>query len=139
MPRRLPGKPGAGAVDVFDTDGNLIKTLVPPGGPLNIPWGVAMAPADFGKFSNDLLVGNLQDGRINAFDPNTGSFVGPLADEETGKPIEIPGLWDFDFGGGSPNNGKTNELFFVGGPDTYFGGVFGKIVVEKDRDDDQDK
>jgi uncharacterized protein (TIGR03118 family) len=135
----LPGKPGAGAVDVFDTDGNLIKTLVPPGGPLNIPWGVAMAPADFGKFSNDLLVGNLQDGRINAFDPNTGSFVGPLADEETGKPIEIPGLWDFDFGGGSPNNGKTNELFFVGGPDTYFGGVFGKIVVEKDRDDDQDK
>jgi len=137
----LPGKPGAGAVDVFDTDGNLLNTLISiqPNGVLNIPWGVAIAPADFGKFSNALLVGNLQDGRINAFDLNTGSSLGPLADEETGKPIEIPGLWSIEFGGGNPNNGNTNELFFVAGPDTYFGGVFGKIVVEKDSDNDQDE
>jgi len=137
----LPGKPGAGAVDVFDTDGNLLKTLisVQPNGVLNIPWGVAISPADFGQFSSALLVGNLQDGRINAFDLSTGSFLGPLADEETGKPIEIPGLWSIEFGGGNPNNGNTNELFFAAGPDTYFGGVFGKIVVEKDPDEDQNK
>lgn len=132
----FPGKGGAGAVDVFDTNGNLLKTLIPaqqPNGPLNIPYAMAIAPSNFGKFSNALLVGNLQDGRINAFDVNSGAFLGPLADD-CDKPIEIPGLWDFNFGGGHPNNGKTNELFFVAGPDTYFGGLFGKIVVAKDED-----
>jgi uncharacterized protein (TIGR03118 family) len=129
----FPGKPGAGAVDVFDTNGALIKTLIAaqqPGGPLNIPYGMAIAPANFGKFSNALLVGNLQDGRINAFDLNSGAFLGPLADK-SGNPIEVPGIWDFNFGGGQPNNGKTNELFFVAGPDTYYGGLFGVITVEK--------
>jgi uncharacterized protein (TIGR03118 family) len=132
----FPGKGGAGAVDVFDTNGTLLKTLIPaqqPNGPLNIPYGMAIAPANFGKFSNALLVGNLQDGRINAFDLNSGAFLGPLADE-CGKPIEVPGLWDFNFGGGHTNNGKTNELFFVAGPDTYFGGLFGKIVLAKGGD-----
>jgi uncharacterized protein (TIGR03118 family) len=129
----FPGKAGAGAVDVFDTSGNLIKTLIAaqqPGGPLNIPYGMAIAPANFGKFSNALLVGNLQDGRINAFDLNSGTFLGPLADK-SGNPIEVPGIWDFDFGGGHSNNGQTNELFFVAGPDTYYGGLFGEITVEK--------
>jgi hypothetical protein len=49
--------------------------------------------------------------------------------DESGNPISIPGIWDFDFGGGSANNGGTNELFLVAGPDTYFGGLLGKIVV----------
>lgn len=135
----FPGKPGAGAVDVFDTDGHLLKTLISaqqPNGPLNIPYGMTIAPTNFGKFSNALLVGNLQDGRINAFDLDSGDFLGPLADE-SGKPIEIPGLWDFNFGGGRPNNGKTNELFFVAGPDTYYGGLFGKIVVEQPGTEEQ--
>jgi uncharacterized protein (TIGR03118 family) len=129
----FPGKGGAGAVDLFDTSGNLIKTLIPPqqpGGPLNIPYGMAIAPPNFGKYSNALLVGNLQDGRINAFDPDSGVFLGAL-DDQHGKPIEVPGLWDFNFGGGNPDNGKTNELFFVAGPDTYFGGLFGKIVMAR--------
>jgi uncharacterized protein (TIGR03118 family) len=130
----FPGKPGAGAIDVFDTDGTLIKTLVPvePNGHLNIPFGMAIAPANFGKFSNALLVGNLQDGRINAFDPDTGSFLGSLSDK-WGNPIEVPGIWDFDFGGGNINNGATNELYFVAGPDTYYGGMLGKIVLDESK------
>lgn len=126
-----PGKPGFGAVDIFDENGNLLKTLIPPnqvGGPLNVPYAMAMAPANFGAFSNTLLVGNLQDGRINAFDPNSGAFLGALSDAH-GRAIEVPGLWDFDFGGGTSNNGRTDELFFVAGPEYYFGGVFGKIVL----------
>lgn len=128
----FPGKPGAGGIDIFDTDGKLLKTLVSPtpNGPLNIPFGMTIAPPNFGKFSDALLVGNLQDGRINAFDPNEGTFLGPLTDEN-GKAIEVPGIWDFDFGGGSMENGATNELYFVAGPDTYDGGMLGKITLGK--------
>lgn len=133
----FPGKPGAGAVDVFDENGNLLKTLIPAqqvGGPLNIPYAMAIAPNNFGPFSNALLVGNLQDGRINAFNPNSGAFLGALSDAH-GQAIEVPGLWDFDFGGGSPSNGRTNELYFVAGPDTYFGGLFGKVVLATNAGD----
>jgi uncharacterized protein (TIGR03118 family) len=126
----FPGKPGAGGIDVFDANGNLLRTLVAPApnGQLNIPFGMTIAPANFGSFSNDLLVGNLQDGRINAFDPNNGTFLGSLNDEH-GKAIEVPGIWDFDFGGGNAHNGPSNELFIVAGPDTYDGGMLGKIVL----------
>jgi uncharacterized protein (TIGR03118 family) len=126
----FPGKPGAGGIDVFDTNGHLLKTLIAPipNGHLNIPFGMTIAPANFGPFSNTLLVGNLQDGRINAFDPNNGTFLGSLSNEH-GKAIEIPGIWDFDFGGGNVHNGPSNELFIVAGPDTYDGGMLGKIVL----------
>ena len=126
----LPGKPGAGFVDVFDLDGTLVKQLISstPGGPLNIPWGLAMAPSNFGMFSNALLVGNLQDGLINAFDPATGNFLGALT-KPNGKPIQIPGLWSLAFGGGGAKNGPTNALFYTAGPDTYFGGVLGVITA----------
>jgi len=129
----FPGKPGDGIVDVFDADGNP-RTLIgiTPDGPLNIPWGMAIAPADFGTFSGALLVGNVQDGRINAFDPNSGDFLGTLS-KKNRKPIEVPGLWGLKFGGGSPNNGNTNELFITAGPDTYTGGLFGKIVLADDN------
>jgi uncharacterized protein (TIGR03118 family) len=124
-----PGKPGDGVVDTFDPYGNPTTIVgIQPNGPLNLPWGMAIAPADFGGFSNALLVGNVQDGRINAFDPNTGAFLGALSDIY-GNPIEIPGLWGIKFGGGAPNNGNTNELFLTAGPDTYRGGLFAKIVV----------
>lgn len=128
----FPGKPGAGFVDVFDLNGQLDRTLISasPGGPLNIPWAVTVAPGDFGKFSHALLVGNVQSGRISAFNQETGDFLGDLSHPD-GKPIEIPGLWALSFGGGTAANGKTNELFFTAGPDTYYGGVFGKIVWEK--------
>ncbi len=128
----FPGKPGAGFVDRFDLNGQLDRTLISasPGGPLNIPWAVTVAPGDFGKFSHALLVGNVQSGRISAFNRETGDFLGDLAHRD-GEPIEIPGLWALAFGGGITANGNTNELFFTAGPDTYYGGVFGKIIWEK--------
>ena len=64
--------PGCGFVDVFNTDGTFVQRLVSMGA-LNSPWGLAWAPGNFGKFSNDLLVGNFGDGTINAFDPMTGA------------------------------------------------------------------
>lgn len=127
---QLPGRPGDGYVDVFGTDGSFVKRLIS-GGPLNVPWGLALAPSNFGKFSNALLVGNLQDGHINAFDPSTGNFLGQL-DRPDGQPIEIPGLWALAFGAGSPRNGPTNQLFFTAGPDTFFGGVLGVIFAVGD-------
>jgi uncharacterized protein (TIGR03118 family) len=86
--------PGNGFVDVFDLNGNLLKRLINTGSgdPLNSPWGLAVAPAGFGAFANDLLVGNFGNGDINAFDPTTGAFLGTL-DDSNGNPIAIPGLW----------------------------------------------
>jgi uncharacterized protein (TIGR03118 family) len=106
-----PG-PGNGFLDVFDTDGALIARLVSRG-ELNSPWGLALAPANFGEFSNDLLVGNFGDGRINAFDPTTGAFLGPL-DDPLGAPIAIEGLWGLRFGNGG-GGGAPNQLFFTAG------------------------
>src|SRR6266704_4040864 len=104
--------PAHGFVDVFDTSGNLIRQLVVHGR-LNSPWGLALAPADFGRFSNDLLVGNFGDGRINAIDPNNGDFLGQLRDQAN-NPITIDDLWGLAFGNGV-NAGGTNELFFTAG------------------------
>jgi uncharacterized protein (TIGR03118 family) len=85
-------KTGQGAVSVFDTNGNFIREAVPVGTPqLNLPWGVAIAPANFGAFANDLLIGNLGNGQINAFDPTSGAFLGTLADFN--GPLVNSGLW----------------------------------------------
>jgi uncharacterized protein (TIGR03118 family) len=116
--------PGNGFVDVFDTNGNLISRLIARGS-LNSPWGLALAPADFGQFSNDLLVGNFGDGVINAFDPNTGVFLGQLSDQN-GNPIMIDGLWSLQFGNNAAA-GPTNELFFTAGIDGEAHGLFGNI------------
>jgi uncharacterized protein (TIGR03118 family) len=115
---------GLGAVDVFDTDGNLLTRLVN-GGALNAPWGMALAPANFGTFSNALLVGNFGDGRINAFDINTGAMLGTLGDAN-GAPIAIDGLWGIAFGNGL-NSQPTNTLFFAAGPDDEANGLYGRI------------
>ena len=64
---------GLGLVDVFDANGVLLTHLIAAGGALNAPWGIALAPADFGPLGKDLLIGNLGDGKINAFDPQTGN------------------------------------------------------------------
>jgi uncharacterized protein (TIGR03118 family) len=132
--------PFGGVVDVFDTDGHLLTpnhfaANAPGEGPLVNPWGVTQAPANFGVFSNDILIGNVEDGRINAFQPGTGAFVGTMQRPD-GTPIVIPGLWDLAFGAGSPNNGKTNELFFTAGPNaiTFTGnGLFGEIHAAGDQ------
>jgi uncharacterized protein (TIGR03118 family) len=102
-------------------------------GELNSPWGLALAPADFGRFSGDLLVGNFGDGRIHAFDPNqlteTGEFeaVG-LLHSSAGKPVKIDGLWALQFGHGASANGATNTLFFTAGPAEEAHGLFGSLV-----------
>lgn len=110
---------GGGVVDIFDTAGNFIKTFAS-GGTLKSPWGIALAPNNFGPASNALLIANLGDGRINAFNPTTGKFLG-----ESG--VVANGLWALIFGGGSPFNGNTNQLFFTAGPNGYVDGLFGVI------------
>ena len=87
--------PGNGFVDVFDINGNLVRQFAAHG-TLNSPWGLALAPGNFGKFSHALLVGNFGDGLINAFDPSSGSFLGQLTDRR-GNLIAIDGLWGLFF------------------------------------------
>jgi uncharacterized protein (TIGR03118 family) len=124
--------PGNGYVDAYDTSGNLIRRVAS-AGELNSPWGLALAPENFGRFSGDLLVGNFGDGRIHAFDPTklteAGEFeaVG-LLHSASGKPIEIDGLWALQFGHGSSANGATNTLFFTAGPGDEEHGLFGSLV-----------
>jgi uncharacterized protein (TIGR03118 family) len=97
---------GLGVVNVFDTAGVLVKRLIATGGKLNAPWGMAMAPADFGKFSNALLVANFGDGMINAFDPATGNPLGTLYRPSRSN-ITIDGLWGIAFGNGSTRSRPT--------------------------------
>ena len=124
----VPG-PGNGFVDVFDTSGQLIKRFIS-NGPLNSPWGVALAPAGFGGFSQALLIGNFGDGRFNAFDPATGQFLGMLLDA-SGLPIAIRGLWDLKFGNGG-QAGDSQTLYFTagiaGGGTIEDHGLFGSIA-----------
>jgi uncharacterized protein (TIGR03118 family) len=120
------GIPGTkGAVDIFDTTGKLIKTLTKSNSLVG-PWGVALAPNNFGPASNDLLIGNVGNGWINAFDPKTGKLIGPLKNT-AGKTIKIDGLWALAFGRGGGMNGKPNQLFFTSGPNAYANGLFGVI------------
>jgi uncharacterized protein (TIGR03118 family) len=133
--------PFGGVVDVFDADGNLLTpnhfaANTPGAGPLVNPWGIARAPAHFGNFSNALLIGNVEDGKINAFNPETGAFLGPLTDSNNNA-IVIPGLWDLSFGDGR-NNGRANQLFFDAGFDAANpsgNGLFGVIVAAGVRGD----
>ncbi|WP_321475851.1 TIGR03118 family protein [uncultured Paludibaculum sp.] len=130
---------GLGYVTVFDPSGKLLMRLrhVPF---LNAPWGLAMAPADFGKFSNLVLVGMFGSGKIAAFDPKDGAFKGLLRGDH-GKPIAIDGLWGLRFGNGA-NAGATNLLFFTAGIQDEAHGLFGSIAAVKknggDHDDDGD-
>ena len=116
---------GLGLVDVFDKQGNLLSHLIPAGGALNAPWGIAMAPANFGKFSNMLLVGNFGDGTIHVYDPSTGALQGTLSNDD-GSTIVIPGLWALQFGNGL-NSQPTNTLFYTAGPASETHGVYGRI------------
>jgi uncharacterized protein (TIGR03118 family) len=118
-----------GMVVIFNPDGTIFKHDAARG-PLHSPWGLALAPPNFGQFSNAILIGNNdKDGRINAFDPGTGAFLGALTDP-SGVPISINQLWGLDFGKGGGPNGATSELFFTAGPDNYANGLFGVITVQ---------
>ena len=124
----INGGPG-GVVDIFSEKGVWLKTLIS-GGALNQPWGFAAAPSKFGPLSNTLLVSNNTDtGTINGFNAITGAWVGTLSDK-SGKPIVIDQLWAIDFGGGTPANGATNELFFTAGPNNNLNGLFGSIMIK---------
>ena len=118
-----------GFVDLFQEDGTLVQTLIQ-GAPLNQPWGVAVAPKNFGPLSNTLLISNnVNRGTINAFDAVTGAFVGTVRDI-WGRPIRIDQLWGIAFGDGLGSNGNTNQLFFTAGPDNYSAGTFGMIAFK---------
>jgi uncharacterized protein (TIGR03118 family) len=119
--------PGNGFVDIFDPNGKLIRRLIA-GGRLNSPWGLALAPNNFGQFSNDLLVGNFGDGHINVFDPKTGDSLGQLS-SQSGNPIIINGLWGLAFGNGGLA-GTPNTLFFAAGIGDEAHGLFGSIQPE---------
>jgi uncharacterized protein (TIGR03118 family) len=115
---------GAGFVDVFDTDGHLLQRLIS-GSHLVAPWGLALAPADFGRFGNALLVGDFATGRILAFDAASGELLGELNGAD-GKPIVIDGLWGITLGNGG-NGGDRNALYFAAGPDDETHGLFGSL------------
>src|SRR5262249_32724009 len=102
-----------GIVDAVGTDGHFLRRVVTGG--VHAPWGLELAPDNFGSFGGDLLVGNfgLGDGKINAYDPNTGQFQGNLTDAN-GNPLAIEGLWEIAFGNGV-NGGDTNALYFAAG------------------------
>jgi len=118
--------PHLGVVNVFDLNGNFVERLIT-GGKLNAPWGMVVAPGGFGEFSHDLLVGNFGDGRINAYDPDTGDFKGTLGQSPT-HPIEIEGLWGLTFGNGV-SAGDAKTLYYAAGPDDETHGLFGKITA----------
>jgi uncharacterized protein (TIGR03118 family) len=135
--------PNTGFISVFDVNGNFIKRAIT-GGNLNSPWGMALAPAGFGIYGGDLLVGNLGDGLINVYDPNTYAYLGQITDT-TGAPIlssypgagvasSYVGLWELVFGNGvvngtpsTTNAGDPNTLYFAAGLDAETHGVFGSI------------
>ncbi len=127
----VPGA-GNGLIDVFSTDGRFVRRFATgsaAGGSisqLNSPWGITMAPADFGRFSNTLLVGNFGSGQIDVFDPSTMAFLGQL-DDATGQPMTIPGLWALAFGNGA-GSAPTNVLFFTAGINGEQDGLFGSIA-----------
>jgi uncharacterized protein (TIGR03118 family) len=122
--------PGNGFVDVFDTNGFLLRRFASRG-PLNSPWGVARASFAFGRFSGDILVGNFGNGKINVFD-SQGRFIDEL-DRPNGKPLVIDGLWTLTLGGGRTSSSDT--LYFTAGPNGETDGLFGTITPVSDNDD----
>ena len=123
---QVEGPPGLGYVDVHTPDGQLIRRVAS-GGNLNAPWGIALAPADFGIYSNALLISNFGDGRINAFLPTFGIALGPLRDQKF-KPIHIDGPWGMQFGNGFANQ-PVDTLFFAAGPVPETHGLCGWLVL----------
>jgi uncharacterized protein (TIGR03118 family) len=119
-----------GLIAVFDADGCLIRRFAG-GWPLNAPWAVALAPAAFGKFGSQLLVGNFGDGTINAFDLHTGAFVGRLHRSD-GREIKIDGLWGLRFGNGILDQ-DVDSLFFTAGPGDESHGLYGRIDPVRER------
>jgi uncharacterized protein (TIGR03118 family) len=118
---------GKGFVDIYDTAGMLVRRFARRG-PLNAPWGIALAPQEFGRASGALLIGNFGDGRINAYDRHNGRFLGALRGADR-RPIAIDGLWALAFGNGTIGTPQT--LLFTAGPDQETHGLFGSLTAVK--------
>ena len=118
---------GLGRVDVFSLDGRLLRRLHQHG-PLNAPWGLTIAPAGFGEFSGDLLVGNFGDGRIHAYDARSLAFRGTLRDREH-HAIRIDGLWALLPGNGT--EAGVDEVIFTAGPDDESHGLLGTLSLRR--------
>ena len=115
---------GNGYVSIFDLNGVLLTHLIS-GGNLNSPWGLAIAPANFGDFANDLLVGNFGDGAINVYNPTTGAFIAQMQ-APGGKPLQISGLWALQVGNGG-NGGYSDAVYFTAGAGGEKHGLFGVL------------
>jgi uncharacterized protein (TIGR03118 family) len=115
---------GHGFVDVFDLNGNFVKRLIS-GGDLNSPWGLEIAPANFGLKAGSLLVGNFGDGTIGAYDTTTGAFLGLLRDTHY-NPLRFGDLWDLTLGNGAAA-GNLDTLYFTAGLQDEAHGLFGSI------------
>src|SRR3984957_13668023 len=121
---------GLGYVNEFDSNGKFIARVASQS-VLNAPWGMALAPAGFGKYGGDLLIGNFGDGVINAFDPKTFALVGSL-NTSAGTQVANMGLWEIFFGqnsGQTTTLGDPNTLYFAAGINGEKGGLFGSIAV----------
>ena len=116
---------GLGYVDTFDFSGNFVSRFAS-AGVLNAPWGMALAPAGFGSFEGDLLIGNFGDGTINIFGPN-GASLGAIA-VNNGQTLTVPGLWSLVFGDGDTDKPVTT-LFYTAGFADQTDGVFGSITA----------
>jgi len=131
-----------GAISVFTKQGRLVKSLVKVGqrgNHLDGPWGMAIAPRHWGDFGGDLLVGNVGDGRINAYDPDSGHFEGTLKDKH-GNDVINTGLWGLKFGNGVIGTPRT--LVFAAGigdnphaPNIYEHGLVGLIMPNPEDND----
>jgi uncharacterized protein (TIGR03118 family) len=127
----VPGR-GKGFVDEFNFKGHLIDR-VDSHGPLNAPWGLAIAPSNFGKFSNDLLVGNFGNGKINVYDSDTHEFLGKLKDKD-GNPIKIEGLWALIPGNDGPHS-DPQKIYFTAGIGDEEHGLFGSLEAHHSQTD----
>ena len=124
---------GLGYVDVYDPNGALLHRVASRGS-LNAPWGVALAPAGFGRFSNTILIGNFGDGTINAYEPVLNFPLGALRGADH-RPLKIDGLWGLAFGNGLAKQ-PVNTLFFAAGPDDEAHGLYGRLDPATESDDD---
>jgi uncharacterized protein (TIGR03118 family) len=118
--------PGHGFIDVYDLDGSGGHRLIS-GGPLDLPWGLTLAPTGFGSFGGDLLVGNFGNGLINAFDPQSGKYLGTLTDPD-GEAIQIDGLYALQVGNGY-KGGDADTVYFTAGIDHDSHGLFGSLTA----------
>lgn len=131
--------PGLGFVDIYSSDGQLLRRLEH-GNWLNAPWGVTLAPSDFGRFSHELLVAQFagggtteSSGYIAAYDLDTGRFVGLLEDGNA-EPLAVNGIWAISPGNvglsnSDPKAAPAAQIYFTAGPKAGQGGLFGYLTA----------